>query len=142
MAEKDKSKYYFAIVVFCLIAYSLLFILNSSFVLDGKRYFCLHDDSMISMCYAKNFAEGHGLIWTKLNDRVEGFSNPLWVVVMILFHLFFEDLSKIPLLVQFLGLIFLVVNMFYIEKLIKTCFLFDERVTFLCLMTPRQKVSQ
>ncbi|HEV7784261.1 MAG TPA: hypothetical protein VGQ28_02925, partial [Thermoanaerobaculia bacterium] len=30
------------------------FIYRTSFVLDGRRFFCLFDDAMISMTYARN----------------------------------------------------------------------------------------
>lgn len=46
--------------------------------------FCWHywiDDAYISFRYARNLAEGHGLVWNA-GERVEGFSNPLWVLLL------------------------------------------------------------
>jgi hypothetical protein len=44
------------------------------------------DDSYISLRYARNLAEGHGLVWN-VGERVpvEGYSNLLWVLMMALF---------------------------------------------------------
>ena len=57
-------------VVYCL--YAALFILRTSFVIGGERYFSLFDDEMISMRYARNLAHGYGLIWNPGGERVEG----------------------------------------------------------------------
>jgi hypothetical protein len=54
-----------------------------SFVFAGRRYFCLFDDAMISMTYARNLTEGHGLNWARFGAPVEGFSHPLWLGFMI-----------------------------------------------------------
>ncbi len=37
----------------------------------------LYDDAYISFRYARNFAEGHGLVWNP-GERVEGYTNFLW----------------------------------------------------------------
>lgn len=58
-----------------------------SFDVDGERVFCLWDDAMISMTYARNLVEGHGLTWSRRGDAVEGFTHPLWVLFMVLVHL-------------------------------------------------------
>jgi hypothetical protein len=60
----------------------------ASRLIDGVRYFWLDDDMMISMRYARNLAEGHGLVWTAGGDRVEGYSNFLWTMVMAVVHVF------------------------------------------------------
>jgi hypothetical protein len=52
----------------------------------GTRYFVLVDDAMISMRYARNLAAGDGLIWN-IGERVEGYTNLLWTLVMALVHL-------------------------------------------------------
>jgi len=48
--------------------------------------FLLFDDAMISMTYARNLAEGHGLAWGD-GQRVEGYSNLLWTLLMSGAHL-------------------------------------------------------
>lgn len=57
-------------------------------VIDGVRWFWLDDDMMISMRYARNLAEGGGLVWTAGYEHVEGYSNFLWTMVMAGVHLF------------------------------------------------------
>lgn len=46
-------------------------------------YHCTVDDAFISFRYARNLAEGHGLVFN-VGERVEGFSNPLWVLILSL----------------------------------------------------------
>ncbi|MDI1443889.1 hypothetical protein [Polyangium sp. 6x1] len=42
------------------------------------------DDAFISFRYARNFAEGHGLVYN-LGERVEGYTNFLWTVLLGVF---------------------------------------------------------
>ena len=44
------------------------------------------DDAFISFRYAKNLAEGHGLLWNPGLDPVEGYSNFSWVLLCALFE--------------------------------------------------------
>jgi hypothetical protein len=67
--------------------YLAAFIARSSQVVGDTRAFLLCDDAMVSMRYALNLVSGHGLLWNPGAPRVEGFSNPLWVLVMALAHL-------------------------------------------------------
>jgi hypothetical protein len=46
----------------------------------------LTDDAWISVRYAENLADGDGFVWNPGGPRVEGFSNPLLVVVEALAH--------------------------------------------------------
>jgi hypothetical protein len=62
------------------------FIARSSFSFQGRTYYVLFDDAMISMRYAHNFADGHGLVWNA-GQNVEGYSNFLWTLWMSLLHL-------------------------------------------------------
>ncbi len=63
--------------------------------LAGKRHeiqgvgpvWCLDDDMMITLRYAANLAQGHGLVWNA-GERVEGITNLLWALVLALPHLF------------------------------------------------------
>src|SRR5262245_45338199 len=41
----------------------------------------ISDDAMTSMQYAKNLAEGNGLVFN-VGERVEGYTNFLWVIMM------------------------------------------------------------
>jgi len=42
------------------------------------------EDAAISFSYARNFADGHGLVPWVGGERVEGYSNPTWVAVLVL----------------------------------------------------------
>jgi hypothetical protein len=39
------------------------------------------DDTFITLRYARNLADGHGLVFN-LTERVEGFSSPLWTILL------------------------------------------------------------
>ena len=75
-------------VVLSLLVMSLLFWSagrHASVIVDGTRYHYLDDDQMISMRYARNLAEGHGLVWNA-GERVEGYTNFGWTLVMAGVH--------------------------------------------------------
>ncbi|MGB9691353.1 MAG: hypothetical protein ACPL7D_04215 [Candidatus Sumerlaeaceae bacterium] len=91
--------------------YAVAFILRSSFVVQGERYFCLMDDAMVSMRYARNLALGYGWVWNPGEPPVEGYTNPLWCLVMALVHFAPIPQSKTSLVVQLLGELCLLVNM-------------------------------
>lgn len=70
------------VVTLGFVAWAARFIDATSLVaLDGRRYFALFDDAMISMRYAWNFAHGQGLVWNP-GEPVEGYTNLLMVLVM------------------------------------------------------------
>jgi hypothetical protein len=97
--------------------YCYRFIDRTSFKVDGKHYYALFDDAMISMQYARNLADGNGLVWNAGGERVEGFSNPLWVFYMAFFHLFPIENSQISLALQISGAIFLGANLLVVWKI-------------------------
>src|SRR6266849_8258749 len=70
-------------VLGALAAWGGWFIFRTSLVVDGRRVFCLFDDAMISMTYARNLVEGHGLNWARQGAPVEGFTHPLWTALMV-----------------------------------------------------------
>ena len=77
------------VLALALLALAYLFYVQTMFasrVIDGTRYFWLDDDMMISMRYGRNLAEGRGLVWNA-GDRVEGYTNFLWTIVMAGVHL-------------------------------------------------------
>ncbi|MEO5619046.1 MAG: hypothetical protein ABIS67_14855 [Candidatus Eisenbacteria bacterium] len=49
-------------------------------------YRFLTDDAYISFRYAQNFAHGHGLVFNPGGERVEGYSNFLWVLILATFE--------------------------------------------------------
>jgi len=97
--------------------YAGMYIYKTSFVIEGIRYFVLFDDAMISMRYARNFAEGYGLVWNPGETPVEGYTNPLWVIFMSFFHLFPIPVSKVSLAIQISGGIFLGLNLIFVKKI-------------------------
>ncbi|MEM9950101.1 MAG: hypothetical protein AAF846_00765 [Chloroflexota bacterium] len=84
------------------IIWSLVLIFNSSVIaLDGTRYYALFDDALITMRYAENLIEGNGAVWN-IGERVEGYSNPLWLLVMSGLLLITDKITAV-LFVQILG---------------------------------------
>jgi hypothetical protein len=81
------SRYYLVPLLMLMAVWCGWFIHQSSFDIWGERYYSLFDDAMISMTYAKNLTQGHGLNWAKFGDPVEGFSSPLWTFLMVPFQL-------------------------------------------------------
>jgi small basic protein len=62
-------------------AWPLLGLIAANGVLFGIYYYPLPEDALISFRYARNLATGHGLVWN-VGERVEGYSNFLWVVLL------------------------------------------------------------
>jgi hypothetical protein len=114
---RDKSNLVFIIILLAYLWYTGYFIYRTSVVIGGERYFVLFDDAAISMRYAKNLAAGNGLVWNAGGERVEGYTNLLWVVYMAFFHLLPIPASKIGLAIQISGAIFLAGNLFFAKKI-------------------------
>jgi hypothetical protein len=84
-----------------------------------ERYFSLFDDAMISMRYANNLANGHGLVWNLAGEPVEGFTNPLWTLYMAAPHLLPIAPSKRSLFVQITSAILLLWNLHFVKRIAK-----------------------
>ncbi len=85
------------------VIWAAIFIAKTSFVaIDGKRYFSLFDDAMISMRYAWNFSHGNGLVWNP-GEFVEGYTNFLMTLIMSLATLVFNE-SNAVLAIQIFGI--------------------------------------
>ena len=117
MKNLKKSDVVFYAIILAYAVYAAIYIYKTSFVMHGERFFVLFDDAMISMRYAKNLAYGSGLVWNPGGARVEGYTNPLWIVFMSLFHLFPIPASKISLFIQASGALFLIASLFFIKKI-------------------------
>ena len=91
-----------AVLLALWLVFAVDFIVRTSHVsIDGVRYFTVFDDGMIAMRYAKNLVQHHALVWN-LGDRVEGFTDPLWTLIMAgAIWLFGVHLA--PLAIQILG---------------------------------------
>lgn len=97
--------FYFFLLLFC--GWGLHFIYRTSAIgLDGNRYWVLFDDAMISMRYALNLVNGFGLTWNP-GEYVEGFTNPLWTLVMAVAIFVFGKFTA-PLIIQLLGLLLII----------------------------------
>lgn len=112
------------IIISLATAYYTFFIVRSSFVLDGNRYFCLFDDAMISMQYAKNLALGNGLTWNA-HELIEGITNPLWTLIMSIPHSLSVPHNFTSLYIQCLGAIVLIAQCIIIWKIAE--FLFPDK---------------
>jgi hypothetical protein len=60
----------------------LLLAALAALLLHARVYAFLCDDAFISFRYAKNLAEGHGLVFNPGFERVEGYTNFLWVLIL------------------------------------------------------------
>jgi hypothetical protein len=116
-ARSRKDDFLFTLVAAAFLAYAGLFIYRTSFVIDGERYFSLFDDAMVSMRYARNLANGYGLVWNPGGERIEGYTNPLWVVYMSIIHLLPLPQSKTSLLVQLTAAVLLAINLYFVRKI-------------------------
>ncbi len=74
------------------------------FVLHAWHFRFLQDDAYIFLRYARNFAEGHGLVWN-VGEPVEGYTSFLWVLILGGIHsLFTEVIVPVHILTVSLGL--------------------------------------
>lgn len=108
----------FSMLVLAYVYYCYRYVGATSFEIEGKTYFVLFDDAMISMRYAYNLAHGLGPVWNA-GERVEGFTNPLWVGIMAIFHLFPIGLNETGLYIQILGASLLTLNLFLVKKIVE-----------------------
>lgn len=98
------------------LAFYAVFVARTSFVYEGRRMFWLFDDAMISMRYARNLAEGHGLVWNG-GEKVEGYSNFLWTLLMSGVHaLGFSDTGA-PLAMMVIGALILLATTFVVGRI-------------------------
>ena len=93
-------------------------LVNASLVVDGKRYFVLDDDMMISMRYGRNLAEGHGLVWN-VGEHVEGYTNFLWTLFMAGVHLLPLGDAHTAVAVKATSLVLLVASLWLSLRLLR-----------------------
>jgi arabinofuranosyltransferase len=105
------------LIVFLFVIYSGIFIYQSGINISGERYFSLFEDAMISMRYAKNLANGYGLVWNPFGEHIEGFTNFLWTLLMSLFHFLPVPESKMSLGIQITGAFLLLLNLIYTMRI-------------------------
>ncbi|HEX5718299.1 MAG TPA: hypothetical protein VF179_19210 [Thermoanaerobaculia bacterium] len=122
MRDDDRRLSLGVLLAFLLLWGGFLIFRTSFMAEDGKRYFCLFDDAMISMTYARNLVEGHGLNWARHGAPVEGFSHPLWLVPMVAANLLPIELRFRSLPVQLLSLAVLVLLVLAVRRLMLSWF--------------------
>ncbi|MCW5874571.1 MAG: hypothetical protein KIS88_07995 [Anaerolineales bacterium] len=105
------------LVLAACLAYMWAFLQRTQIIVQGEPMHALFDDAMISMQYAKNFAHGDGLVWNVGGERIEGYSNPLWVLVMAVVHLFPLQLTETSFYVKLISLACLFINLFMVKGL-------------------------
>ena len=101
------------------LAFYVVFIGRTTFTYRGRTYFWLFDDAMISMRYARNFAEGHGLVWNP-GERVEGYSNFLWTLVMSGVHAVGFSDTGASLAMMVIGAVLLLGATFVVGRICRT----------------------
>lgn len=118
MTQRHLRNLLFSLLLLGYLYYGFQYIQKSAVITNGQTYYVLFDDAMISMRYAYNLAHGAGLVWNP-GEYVEGFTNPLWVGYMALFHLLPIPASQISLYIQLSGLVFLALNLFFVRKIVE-----------------------
>jgi hypothetical protein len=108
----------FGILVLGYFYYAYRYIEATSITVGADKYYILFDDAMISMRYAYNLAQGNGLVWNT-GEYVEGFTNPLWVGFMALFHLLPIAASKVSLYIQWSGALFLAATLYFVRRIVE-----------------------
>lgn len=73
-----ENKINFTFLFFVL---ALLVLLGSALYEAGQYHFNVTDDAYISFQYAKNLAQGNGLVFNP-GERVEGYTNFLWIILL------------------------------------------------------------
>lgn len=68
------------------ILYTVLLATLAGLLAHAGVYAFLTDDAFISFRYAKNFSEGYGLVFNPGLERVEGYTNFLWVMILAGFN--------------------------------------------------------
>jgi arabinofuranosyltransferase len=118
MTPKLLRNLLFSLLLLGFFYYAYRYIESTAFLIGGEKYYVLFDDAMISMRYAYNLAHGLGAVWNA-GERVEGFTNPLWVGFMALVHLLPIPLSKTSLVIQISGAIFLAATLYFVRQIVE-----------------------
>jgi hypothetical protein len=94
------------------------------------------DDMYISASFARSLVEGDGLRWYAHAPKVEGYSNPMWVMVLAVLHLipgFDEDLLGL-FVAGVNGLIVVLLSVVFVRALIRSGAAQDWRLSRLWLV--------
>ncbi|MBN2354656.1 hypothetical protein JXO59_01000 [candidate division KSB1 bacterium] len=95
---KNKKRAVWIAMALLAVICAPVILFGHSTIIAGERYWWLADDPMISMRYAHNLTQGHGLVWNP-GERVEGYTTLLWTLFMALPHLLPIPLAKTSLFI-------------------------------------------
>ena len=90
------------------IQFALLALCALAFLVHARQYEYVQDDAYISLVYAQNWVDGHGLVFN-VGERVEGYTNFLWTLVLAIPHVLGMDAV---LWAQWLGFLSIVATMY------------------------------
>ncbi len=96
---------------------SAAFIVRSASTLQGRRAYLLFDDAAISITYARNFANGHGLVWVAGQHPVEGYSNFLWTLWMAVIELAHPSDQMAGFWIMVSGAMLLAANVYLVVRI-------------------------
>ena len=117
---------------------ALLFYLGAVwFFANGLRVWRTYriDDAFITFRYAENIAAGHGIVWNIGGERVEGYSSPLLVAILVVVALLHVD----PLLFTKLlgvGVSAIVIPLVIVHFVRRLDWPRDSSIRFLALLLP------
>jgi hypothetical protein len=90
---------------------------------NHQWFFTLFDDAMIGMTYARTFVNTGELVWFPGAERVQGFTNLLWVLYMSLLHIILPKGSQVSAWVSITGIFCVIgssfLSAFLIAKILK-----------------------
>lgn len=87
-----------------LAIYALGFLTLVAYVWHALTVHYVMDDSFITFRYVKNLVRGYGLVYNP-GERVEGYTNFLWAMLLSAFNWFNPDMDLLPV-AQALGILF------------------------------------
>jgi hypothetical protein len=93
-----------ALLLAVYLGWGLLYVHRTSFLAGAQRVYCLWDDGMISMTYARNLAQGHGLVWNAGEEPVQGYTNLGVTLAMAALHRLPVSIERTSLLFQLANL--------------------------------------
>ena len=115
--QKIRPQFALTILLASAAVFYAVFIARTAFRVDGRSFFTLVDDAMISMRYAQHLADGHGLVWNIGEAPIQGFTNPGWVLLLALLHLVRVPQNSISLAVMMVSAAILLGNTFVVQRI-------------------------
>jgi len=100
------------------LVYAFSYIMETVVPMGDASFPTLFDDAFVSMRYAENLAEGHGLVWNPGEAPVEGYTNLLWTLYMALLHLLGLGTNQIILGVQLTSALCLALSLVFVGRIV------------------------